>query len=86
MGGLAGSIARSGAAERTTRAPMSRALSKRLDRLEERLQPEGPPRCWQIVYVSHEGTENGPIIEWKPGHTGNVRSAGSPSWASQGEK
>jgi hypothetical protein len=60
---------------------MSKTVTRRLYRLEERLLPEGPARCWKIVYVSHEDRENGPIIRWpsrrgfdadlhRPGHLG----------------
>jgi hypothetical protein len=46
---------------------MNRALTKRLDKLEERLLPEGSPRCWRIVIWSPDGPINGPIITWRPG-------------------
>ena len=49
MGGSQGSVACPGPTERTARAPMNRMLSRRLDRLEESLLPDEPPRCWQIV-------------------------------------
>lgn len=82
MGGSHGTFACTDPAERTARAPMSKTLSKRLDRLEERLLPDGPPRCWQILYVSHEGRETGPILQWQPGPTGNTHQESSLDGAS----
>jgi hypothetical protein len=64
-------LAYPGPAERAARAPMNRMLVRRLDRLEERVLPplDVPTKCWQIVYVSHEGTEkNGPLLKWGPGY------------------
>jgi hypothetical protein len=50
---------------------MNKTLTRRLDRLQERLLPPSdvPTKCWQIVYVSQEGEELGPILEWRPGPT-----------------
>jgi hypothetical protein len=49
---------------------MSETLNRRLDRLEERLLPEGPTRCWQIQIWSPEGPINGPVLTWRPGYSG----------------
>jgi hypothetical protein len=41
----------------------SRTLSKRLERLETRLAPEGEPLLIHIQFVSPDGTiEDGPVI------------------------
>jgi hypothetical protein len=82
VGGSQRTFACTGPAERSARTSMSKTLTRRLDRLEARLLLEGPPRFWQIVYVSHEGRENGPMIQWKPGNTGNVPAERSFDWAS----
>jgi hypothetical protein len=51
---------------------MNRTLTRRLDRLQKRLlPPDAPTKYWQIVYVSHEGTEDGPIIQWPAPHAFN---------------
>jgi len=43
---------------------MNKTLSRRLDRLTERVLPSGPPRMIRVVYVSPNGVEeNGALID-----------------------
>ena len=43
---------------------MNKSLSRRLDRLTDRVLPSGPSQMIQIVYVSPNGVEeNGPLVE-----------------------
>jgi hypothetical protein len=43
---------------------MSKALSRRLERLEEEMKPVGEPKVIQVVFVSPDGTKkNGPRFE-----------------------
>ena len=44
---------------------INRNLSRRLERLEERVMPETVHRVWQIVFVDSDGvTQEGKRIEW----------------------
>jgi hypothetical protein len=65
---------------------MNRTLTRRLDRLQEcLLPPDVPTKCWQIVYVSHEGRENGPLLKWGPGYKNPDASFDRTQSASQEE-
>ena len=45
---------------------MTRALSRRLGRLEEQLKPAEEPRIWQVVIVdSNGGRTDGPQVAWR---------------------
>ena len=47
---------------------MTRALSRRLGRLEEQLKPAEEPRIWQVVFVdSNGGRTDGPQVAWRRG-------------------
>jgi hypothetical protein len=45
---------------------ITRNLSRRLERLEDRMMPEVVRRVWQIVYVDSDGSRReGEKIEWQ---------------------
>jgi hypothetical protein len=46
---------------------MNKSIDRRLDRLTERLLPDRPGRCWQIVIWTSEGPVKGPVLTWRPG-------------------
>ena len=47
---------------------MTRALTRRLDRLEEHMQPAEEPRIWQVVFFdSNGGRTEGPQVAWRRG-------------------
>jgi hypothetical protein len=46
---------------------VTRALYRRLERLEEQTMPMDEPKVWQIVFRHSDGTQTlGDRIEWSP--------------------